>query len=184
MPALKLLALDDEDLKVVSAHLQDAVVRVQDMAYEPKRSRFAALLNRFDWQDAGASGSDFQRRRTALRFDRVLGAQIKNINLDATTAVLSLLSINFEPSELPEGHVTLTFAGGGSIRLHVECVEAELRDLGPVWNTPNKPTHAAEEADPEPSASPRAGAETKDNEKPTRDAEMGSTGPTSDREAG
>lgn len=145
MQQLKLLALDQEDLQVISAHLQDAVLRIADIAYVPADSRFAMVVNRFDWVGAGDGGKrskkEFQRLRTALRFDRVLSAKFKQIKLSAEDAVLELLAVQFEESSKPEGYITLVFAGGGAIRLHVECIEAEMRDLGPVWKTKNLPEH-------------------------------------------
>lgn len=145
MEPLKLLALDEEDLGVLSAHLQDAVLRVADIAYVPGEHRFAMIANRFDWAGAaegeGQRKKNFQRRRSALRFDRVLGVQIQGVEQQAKDAVLELLTVQFEVAEKPEGHITLVFAGGGAIRLHVECIEAEMRDLGPVWKTKLKPEH-------------------------------------------
>lgn len=145
MQPLKLMALDDEDLQVMSAHLQDAVMRVADIAYVPSRKRFALVANRFDWESAADGKArrkkGFERRRSALRFERVLGAQLTGIEQRAKNAVLELLAIQFEETEKPEGHITLVFAGGGAIRLHVECIEAEMRDLGPVWKTKLKPDH-------------------------------------------
>jgi hypothetical protein len=144
---LKLIALDEQDLEIVSSHLQDAVVRVADLAYVPSQKRFAAILNRFNWEKAAkaaASGTN-ERRRTALRFDRVLGAQIKSLKPSASDRVLSLLAVRFEPSEHPSGYVTLTFSGDASIRLHVECIEAELTDLGPAWRARSKPQHPGAE---------------------------------------
>lgn len=146
MQPLKLLALDAEDLQVMSAHLQDAVLRIGDIAYVPSEKRFAMVANRFDWENAedGKSKSrkkKFQRRRSAMRFDRVLGAQLQGIEPKAKNNVLELLAIQFEETEKPEGYVTLVFAGGSAIRLHVECIEAEMKDLGPVWATKRKPEH-------------------------------------------
>ncbi len=145
MDSLKLLALDTEDLGVLSAHLQDAVLRVADIAYVPGEHRFAMIANRFDWENAvsskGQRKKDFQRRRSALRFDRVLGVQTQGVEPGAEGAVLELLTVQFEVADKPEGHITLVFAGGAAIRLHVECIEAELRDLGPVWATKLKPEH-------------------------------------------
>jgi len=145
MEPLKLLALDTEDLGVLSAHLQDAVLRVADIAYVPGELRFAMIANRFDWESA-AKGEDqkkkdFQRRRSALRFDRVLGVQTQGVKPQVEDAVLELLTVQFEEADKPEGYITLVFAGGAAIRLHVECIEAELRDLGPVWKTKLKPEH-------------------------------------------
>jgi len=143
---LRLIALDEQDLEVVSSHLQDAVVRVGEMAYVPSQKRFAAILNRFNWEKASkTAANENERRRTALRFDRVLGAQIKSLRPSASDRVLSLLAVHFEPSEHPSGYVTLTFSGDASIRLQVECIEAELTDLGPAWKARSKPQHPGSE---------------------------------------
>ncbi len=140
---LKLTALDAEDLEVISAHLQDAVLLVGDMKFLPGESRFAAVVNRFDWQgaDAGDREKVYQRRRSGLRFDRVNSVKAQNIRQDASDAVLELLAIKFEATDEPAGHITLVFAGGGAIRLDVECIEAALGDLGPAWQTENRPAH-------------------------------------------
>lgn len=146
MPDLKLIAMDADDLSVVSAHLQDAVVRVDDMAFLKGERRFAAVLNRFDWEQAVAGASSkaaFERRRAGLRFERVLGAQVSGLDLKSKDTVLSLLAIAFEAKSEPEGFVTLHFSGNGAVRLHVECIECELKDLGAAWATSSKPTHAA-----------------------------------------
>jgi hypothetical protein len=145
MSDLKLIALDEEDLGVISAHLQDAVLRVVDMTYLKGERRFAAVVNRFDWTKvttAGGAKPALERRRSGLRFDRVLGAQISGIDLKDQKAVLSLLAIEFTSKDAPEGYVTLHFSGGGAIRLHVECIEAELADLGAAWSTKRQPKHA------------------------------------------
>jgi hypothetical protein len=141
MAELKLIALDADDLAVLSAHLQDAVLQVADIAYLPKERRFAAVGNRFDWMAATEAAEGYVRRRTAIRFERVLGAQVQSIDLSNRGLVLSLLAVTFEPTTAPEGYVTLHFADGGAIRLHVECVEAEMKDLGPVWRVEFKPQH-------------------------------------------
>lgn len=150
MRSLKLLALDHEDLEVLSAHLQDAVLKVGDMAYVPSQQRFAAVANRFDWMQAGSDGAaakkkKYERQRSALRFDRVKGAQIQEISLDDKDRVLELLAIQFEETESPEGFVTLVFAAGAAVKLHVECIEAELKDLGIVWETKSRPEHAEDD---------------------------------------
>ncbi|MEL6375211.1 MAG: DUF2948 family protein [Pseudomonadota bacterium] len=153
---LRLIALDSEDLAVVSAHLQDAVLKIGDMAYLPREKRFAAIANRFDWFGARSGGDgpprkasegSFERRRSAIRFERVLGAQVSGVKLDAKRDVLSLLAVQFEASQEPEGHITLHFSGGGAIRLHVECIEAELRDLGGAWSAKSQPDHGVGEPD-------------------------------------
>ena len=147
MEELKLIALDAEDLRILSCHLQDAVIRVGDMAYLKEGMRFAAIANRFDWEGAVKSKDDeFQRRRTGLRFERVKSAQVQGIDLKKKDVVLVLLTVAFEPGDEPEGTLILHFAGGGAIRLGVECIEAELRDLGAVWSTQHKPEHASDDS--------------------------------------
>jgi len=148
MTDLKLIALDADDLAIISAHLQDAVLKMGDVAFLPREKRFAAVVNRFDWMHAiengGAKGKRYARRRAALRFERVLGAQVQGLDLKSTGAVAELLAIRFEPGEATQGQVTLEFAGGGAIRLNVECIEAELRDLGPAWEAKSRPQHPEE----------------------------------------
>jgi len=149
MDELKLIALDSEDLAVLSAHLQDAVVRVGDLAYLRGERRFAAVLNRFDWPTTMPKGrrrAENLRRRSGLRFERVLGAQLQGIDLNAKDAVLNLLAIHYEPSgeDDPQGHITLLFSGGSAVRLHVECIEAELKDLGAAWRAKQRPQHPEE----------------------------------------
>lgn len=147
MHSLKLVALDEDDLKVFSAHLQDAVLRVTDMAYLPAKCCFAAALNRFDWLGVyngqeEPRNDDFERCRTALRFGKVVRAQLHNIELSDKNQVMELLAIQFEATQPPGGFVTLIFAGDSAIRLEVECIEAELKDLGPAWHTRLKPHHS------------------------------------------
>ena len=148
MTPLKLIALDSDDLQVLSAHMQDAVVRVGDMTYLKAERRFAAVANRFDWASVkdGAAKSDALRRRTGLRFERVQKAEVTNLNLSSKDTVLALLAIKFEPGADPEGIVTLHFSGGAAIRLTVDCIEAEMKDLGAAWATTKIPTHGDDPA--------------------------------------
>ena len=152
MPDLKLIALDADDLGVISAHLQDAVLRIADMAYLPNEKRFVAIANRFDWAKAHKASQarrggkdDLERHRTGLRFERVNAAKVHGIDFNDKRAVLALLAITFDPAsssgETPEGNVTLTFSGGAAIRLNVECIEVELRDLGAAWTAKRSPKH-------------------------------------------
>lgn len=153
MADLKLIAFDDEDLSIIGAHLQDAVIRVEDMAFLKADRRFAVVLNRFDWTLAAKSlaakpkakkPGRFVRRRAGVRVEHVTGAQVSGIDLLQRDQVLSLLTLTFEPSETPQGTILLTFAGGGRIRLEVDCIEAALTDLGAAWETPRKPEHAGD----------------------------------------
>lgn len=151
---LKLMAMDPEDLQILSAHVQDATVRAEDMAYLAKQKRLVLFCNRFDWETAldGHSGGRrrYERRRAALRIERVLKARVQNIRLGAKDDVLVLLAVQFDPGEAPAGVVTLTFSGGAAIRLDVECVEAELSDQGAAWATRSLPTHPGRDTGPQP----------------------------------
>ncbi len=149
-PPLKLVALDAEDLAVLSAHVQDAVLRIGDMAFLPRQRRFALAMNRFVWETAKEGRRrSFERRRAALHFDRVLSVKATRIRRDVPDAVLDMLAVVFEPgAEAPGGHVLITFAGGGAVRLEVECIEAQLADLGAAWQTRSKPTHDLSDRSP------------------------------------
>jgi hypothetical protein len=152
---LKLVALDHEDLKILSAHLQDAVLRLADMVYVPAEKRFAAVLSRFDWlaaETADGKPSNLRRCRCAVRFDRVIRAQVHKIRPGEPFAFAELLAVTYEEDGVPGGFVTLYFAGGGAVRLEVECIEAELRDLGDVWRAAVKPHHAGCDVEISPAA--------------------------------
>jgi hypothetical protein len=139
---LKLCAVDEEDLAVISAHAQDAVLKVGDMVYLPKEGRFAVAMNRFIWEKAvDGKRRTFERRRAALSFDRVRAVRSSKIDRDRADAVLELLAISFETTDTPAGKVTLVFAGGGAVQLDVEVIEARLADLGAAWATAAKPEH-------------------------------------------
>lgn len=141
MDQLKLAALDAEDLQVVAAHLQDAVCRIGDVDWRPKERRLTIALNRFVWEKADGREGHYERRRAMLHFARVEAVQSTRIRRDAPDAVLSLLTIRFEEGEAPAGRVYLEFAGGGCMRLDVECIEASMADLGAAWATENRPHH-------------------------------------------
>lgn len=144
MSDLKLLALDSEDLEVLSTYVQDAVVRVEDMGFAQADRRFALLMNRFAWEE-GVERSKGQRKRAALHFDYVEDAKISGIDVNAREGVLELLSIVFTAGDLPRGEVVLSFAGGGTVQLNVECLEARMRDLGAAWAAKGRPAHALED---------------------------------------
>ncbi len=141
MDPLKLVALDREDLEIISAHLQDAIVKVGEVMWRPGEHRVVIALNRFDWEAAVAPTPAWQRRRTALRFDRVLSCKCRNLDCSAKEQLLNLLAVEFSETEAPGGVVTLAFSGGGALRLEVECLEVEAVDLGPVWRAGACPQH-------------------------------------------
>jgi hypothetical protein len=145
MDQLKLVVLDEEDLEVVSTHLQDAVAKVSDLLWRPQEKRVVVALNRFDWEAAQTAKPEYRRRRAALRFERVLSCQCRAVNPAGQDAVLNLLAVEFSETDAPSGVVTLSFSGGATLRLEVECLEAELADLGPTWTTMARPVHAVVE---------------------------------------
>ena len=147
MDLLKFVVLDEEDLEVVSAHVQDAVVKAADVMWRPQEKRLLVALNRFDWEGAQAEPPEFRRRRAALRFERVLPANAGCID-PGKDAVLNLLAVEFSETDAPAGIVTLTFSGGAALRLEVECLEAELADLGPTWTAVACPAHAVIDGGP------------------------------------
>lgn len=141
---LRLVALDAEDLAILSAHCQDAVLKVRDLRWMRAEKRFVLPMNRFAWE-AAAEGSwrkrHYERRRSALYFARVETVKSTAVDRAGRDTVLDLLSIRFEPRDEPSGDVVLDFAGGATIRLTVECLEVQLADLGPAWSTPHAPRH-------------------------------------------
>ncbi|HEX4409482.1 MAG TPA: DUF2948 family protein [Xanthobacteraceae bacterium] len=143
---LKLVALDKDDIEVVSAHVQDALVKVADILWQPHDHRFIVALNRFDWMTASdikIAGADYRRCRTALRFERVTACKCRNVDQNQKDGRLNLLAVEFAETDTPGGVVTLTFSGGAAIKLDVECLEAELADLGEVSTAALCPDHFA-----------------------------------------
>jgi len=127
--ALKLIALDEEDLAVISAHVQDSCVQREEMTYLPGQKRFVLAAMRYDWS-ASARGRH-ERVGSVLRFDRVLKVAQIGLGDPSASQTLNLLAVGFEETDAPSGFVTLAFFGGAAVRLEVECLEGELRDIGP-----------------------------------------------------
>jgi hypothetical protein len=129
-PHLKLIALDADDLAVISAHVQDARVHAADIIWRQDEKRLVVGMNRVDWEQTLAGETAPRRLIAALRFDRVLACKSRNIDLQAQEAALELVGIEFYPSQAPSGSAVLIFRQGGALRLDVECLECELTDLG------------------------------------------------------
>ena len=127
----RLIALDAEDLAVISAHVQDAKVQAADIIWRQAEKRLVVGMNRLDWEQTLKGETEPRRLIAALRFDRVLSCKSRNIDLEAPDTILDLLGIEFHPAEPPGGSAVLMFDGGGALRLDVECLECELADLGP-----------------------------------------------------
>jgi hypothetical protein len=141
MSMLKLAALDADDLTVISACVQDSVLKTGEIAFAPTEMRLVLPVNRFAWEKIGGRLSIPERRRSVLHFDRVVAVKSANIDRNSPDKVLSILAVSFKPSDAPAGTVEVTFAGGGALRVDVECIEAQLADLGPAWAAKAKPKH-------------------------------------------
>ena len=127
---LKLIALDADDLAVISAHVQNARVQTSDIIWRQGEKRLVIGMNRLDWEQTLSGETSPRRLIAALRFDRVLSCKSRNIDIEAPQTGLDLLGIEFHPGEAPGGSAVLWFAQGGALRLDVECLECELTDLG------------------------------------------------------
>ncbi|WP_421791261.1 DUF2948 family protein [Hyphobacterium sp.] len=138
-PPLRLLAQAPDDLPVLSAALQDAVAQLGDFAYDSKARRFTAVFNRFRWED----GKRLQgwRTRSALDISGVLEVKSKRLKRGVESAVVSLLSLDFEMGEAPGGALKLVFSGGGALRLDVECIDLILADISEPWPAKSRPEH-------------------------------------------
>jgi len=144
MQPLKLVALDEQDLAIVSAHAQDAVLKVADIVWLPKERRVLATMNRFVWEKkARLFSRENERRRSVLHFEGVSRVRSTGIDRARGDDVLELLAIRFAPAEMPAGKIELVFAGGATLALSVDCIEARLADLGAAWSTPARPRHGA-----------------------------------------
>jgi hypothetical protein len=126
--ALKLLAEDADDLKVIAAALQDAVGKIGDISYEPRAHRLTLAFNRYRWEGGGG-----ERVRAAVQVGSVLKVQARKLRRNARDAVVELLSIEFEPGEAP----------AGDLRAQVECLDVVLADVSAPWATPRVPRHEA-----------------------------------------
>lgn len=133
---LRLLAQDADDLAIISAALQDAVLHVGDIVYEPGSRRLTIALNRYRWETKGGG-----RVRCGLQLGGVLKVQTRKLRRGAAEAVLELLAMTFTPGDAPGGTVTFSFAGGADLRATVECVEGVLADVSAPWSTRRTPAH-------------------------------------------
>lgn len=134
---LNLGALDGEDLKVISALVQDSVFPVTEMRWNAKQRRFALLLNRFRWEHRSRDRHGAERVQSLLVFDNVLRVASQGLDRGEDELVLSLLSAEWLPGDDPAGTVLLTLAGDGAIRLDCETLEANLRDVTRPYRAPS-----------------------------------------------
>ena len=138
---LRLLAEDADDLHIISAALQDAILRPVDIVWEPASRRGTLKLSRFCWECGGT------RVMAAMQFGDVIAVKSRRLPRLPESA-LELLAMEFAPDEAPGGRVILMFAGGGDLRIDVECLDAVLTDLSERWPARQAPSHLSEEADP------------------------------------
>lgn len=134
---LRLLAEDADDLQIISAALQDAILRPVDIVWEKGARRVTIALSRFCWECGGT------RVMAAMQFGDVQAVKSRRLPRGPETA-LELLAIDFEPVEAPGGRVILMFAGGGDLRIDVECLDAVVTDLSERWPARVAPTHPEE----------------------------------------
>ena len=137
---LKLFARAAEDIDIISAHAQDAVLQTGDMAFLDDQRRVVLVMNRFCWE---LPESRPLRVRSALQIGSIVSAQRRNIHTDQPDGVLSLLALRFEAEDAPAGAVSIIFSGGGEIRLAVETCEAILEDITEPWAATRRPAHDA-----------------------------------------
>jgi hypothetical protein len=133
-------AEDAEDLQVISALVQDAVLPVTEMTWRPQDRRLVLLVNRFRWEDlaaANARGRAVERVRSLLVIDNVLAVSSQGLDRRDTDLVLSVLSVGFEPGDDGAGHVLLTLAGDGAIRIGVEALDVTLKDVTRPYRAPS-----------------------------------------------
>ncbi|WP_430396848.1 DUF2948 family protein [Ferrovibrio sp.] len=153
---LKLRAEDAEDITVLSACLQDATLQLADIVWQPKQRRFTLVLNRFRWEDEARDTVRGARRlgakphfrsKAGLHFDSVLRVQHQGLEAAGPLELLSVLA-EFGPDDLggaPAARLTLVFAGGGAVRLDVECIAAELQDIGTPYPVRRVPKHQTDD---------------------------------------
>ena len=138
---LNLGAYEAEDLEVISSLVQDAVFPVTEMSWRVSARRFAILLNRFRWEDRVAAerrGRAYERVQSVLLAENVLNVASQGIDRTDRDMILSVLSVTYEPGEDGAGHLLLTLAGDGAIRLSVEALEVTLKDVTRPYRAPSK----------------------------------------------
>ena len=141
---LKLIARTEEDLRVVSAHLQDSIVSVADIANLKKNKIFLMQLNRFMWEDVEKGVFRKNKRiRTILKFENVMNVLSKNINQLKKDKFLDFLAIETNITPDKNYEMKIIFAGDATIRIISEVIEVTLDDQGEAWDTKNKPKHSS-----------------------------------------
>lgn len=138
IPPLKLYGRDGADMEIISAHMQDAVLQMGDMAHLADERRFVLLANRYCWEYDKSP----LRVRAALQIAGVTSIQHKKLNMQRRDGVVSMLAVRFDAAKTG-GVMRLIFAGGGEIRLEVETCEVILEDITAPWGAGSQPAHDA-----------------------------------------
>jgi hypothetical protein len=139
---LKLIARTEEDLRVVSAHLQDSIASISDIANLKKNNIFLMQLNRFMWEDVEKGVFRKNKRiRTIIKFENVLEVHSKNINQLKKDKFLDFLAIESKLMPDKNYEMKVIFAGDSMIKVISEVIEVTLDDQGDAWDTKNKPKH-------------------------------------------
>ena len=143
---LNLVARDGDDLSVISALVQDAVLTGADVTWQRQKRRFACLINRFRWEDRAAAEAvrrPYERVRSLLVIEDALAVRSQGIDRGDGETVLSILSLTWEAGEDGMGVLTLILAGDGAVRVEVEALEVTLHDVTRPYVAPSrrKPEH-------------------------------------------
>ncbi|WP_158915033.1 DUF2948 family protein [Caulobacter sp. S45] len=141
---LRLLALDADDLKVISAALQDAIAHVGDIRFEAQARRVTILFNRYRWEGGECEGGSGERVCAALQFGDVSRVRQRGMTSEDPGALVSCMAVDFEPCEAPGGSVLFRFCHGGDLRVEVDCIDAVLADVSEPWPATRAPDHPAE----------------------------------------
>ena len=140
---LRLLAIDADDVQIISAALQDAIAHVGDIRYDPKVRTLTIMFNRFRWE--GCDGPCGERVVAALQFGDVLRVRQRGMASEDPGALVSCLALGFEAGEPPGGQVLMRFSHGGDLAAEVECIDAVLADVSEAWPATRAPDHMADE---------------------------------------
>tara|TARA_B100002051_G_scaffold270412_1_gene303251 strand:- start:1422 stop:1871 length:450 start_codon:yes stop_codon:yes gene_type:complete len=140
--SLKLSATSDEDLRVISAHLQDSIAQVKDIAHLKKNRIFIIQFNRFMWEDVEKGVFRKSKRiQSILKFENVLNVYSRNLNQNNKDRFLDFLAIETKLLSDKSYEIKLNFAGNILIKMNIEVIECFLEDLGEPWDTKTKPKH-------------------------------------------
>ncbi len=145
MTMLRLKAADAEDLEMVAAILQDSVVPMREMAFQPAERLFAMVASRFRWEDSDGErveGRIYERIRCGVRFEGVNAVRVRDLDQRQRSEILSLLTVT-----TGDGFIELVFAGGGVIRIEIDSIICHLEDFDEPWPTQWRPAHPEDAAD-------------------------------------